>query len=1682
MFSRRHKSSPYHHHALATFGPMVSMMLSLLAWLLLPLAAVGSDSVVIINEIQYNPAGTSEDLEFVELKNQQSVNVDVSGWVLKGIGNFTIPSNTEIPAGGYLVIAKNPTALQSASGFAGALGPYIGSLSNDGEAITLQNHNGREMDRISYNDTYQWSIGADGSGASLSRIPQARIHAESSAWRASDSPGGTPGAANFPTLPAIPIALNEHSGLTVVPFWIELHNYGSSPVDLDGYVISSPLGSHVMSAQTIPAGGFVTLDATTLGFTPAEGDAVFLSTPSQARLVDAARITSTAKSRRPDDPTGEFYTSAAPTPGAANATSPPTDIVINEIMYHRMPHFPTTTELFAEDTSWKYSQSGSEPAGWREVSYNDSAWPSGGGLLGFETNADLKARIQTTLHKRVNDNSSNPRIRTYYFRKSFSYSSATTPSEIEMELTIDDGAVVYLNGTKVYKTPNMPDTGVTYDTLADPAVTDATPVKVTLPGNLLLNGNNVLAVEVHQASVNSSDLVFGMALKATSPYDSNPEEWIELYNRGPSNVDLSDWRISGSVDYSLPSGTSLASGAYLVVARDSATLSAAHPSITILGDYAGKLPNSRGKITLRNADGDLADQVIYADSKPWPAYADAGGSSLELRNPHSDNSRPESWSASDETGRSSWNTYTFTGTANNHIDNAPDNIWQEFAFGILDGGEMLVDDISVTRASSGSDIQQIQNSNFSPGSNTWRLRGNHQRSTVVSDGGNHVLHVKASGNTEYMGNQIETTLSNGQSTVEGATYTVSFRAKWLGGSPLLNSRLYFARLGRTTLIATPTLSGTPGTQNSTYVANTGPTYSRLRHTPAVPSNTQPVIVSVTADDPDNIASMTLHYSVGGGAFNAVSMTAGTDGLYSATIPAQPTASLVQLYLTGTDDLGTSSHFPASGPDSRAMYKVEDFQASGSRQNFRIIMKQSDVTHMHDATNVPSNERIAATVIFNEDEVYYDIRGVRLKGSFVGRNVPHVGFSVRFNSDQCFKGIHKKVAVDRSAGGTEGNPREVILFHTYTQAGGALPSRYDDIIQFIAPRSSETSVAHLRMAGFDNGYLDSVYDNGGDGEMFEFETLRWSTTTSNGSSQGPKLPGNGFEEVSVGEDLAGDKESYRAAYFLMNNRLEDDYTRLIAFNEVMGKTGTAFADEIESVIDIDQWMRVFAFQSLFGVLDVYNSGIEHNMRFYVRPSDGRVLAFPWDWDINFNSTTQDVTGDSPTIAKILAIGKYERLFYGHLHDILQTTYTSSYMDPWIDHYGSVAGLNYSSLKTFVANRRSNVLSQINSDAPFVNFAITTNNGFNFSVSTSSVTLQGTGWIDISNILVNGLPLPSSVTWTGKSTWAMTIPVSPGTNALTLTAMNNQGASVGSDSITITSTTSVAPADGTTLAVSELYYNPPASVDDAAEYIELQNISQTLTIDLANATFSAGIAFTFPQGTTLTPGQRIIVTRDLATFETAFGTGYNIAGAFTGKLDNGGETIALTAADGATIFNFTYDDAAPWPTEADGGSYSLVHILPLSDPADPTSTIINTDHNDPANWRTSTFDSPTPGTGDSVAFSGTITSDTDNDGLNALMEHALGSSDNDSSDGPDKLRVASGNDGRLVTLTTNIAADDVITWLEYSTDLNTWLPLDSGFTPFSHTRQNEKLTQTWRVDAPYTQIFFRAKTGFRVHATP
>ncbi len=138
-----------------------------------------------------------------------------------------------------------------------------------------------------------------------------------------------------------------------------------------------------------------------------------------------------------------------------------------------------------------------------------------------------------------------------------------------------------------------------------------------------------------------------------------------------------------------------------------------------------------------------------------------------------------------------------------------------------------------------------------------------------------------------------------------------------------------------------------------------------------------------------------------------------------------------------------------------------------------------------------------------------------------------------------------------------------------------------------------------------------------------------------------------------------------------------------------------------------------------------------------------------------------------------------------------------------------------------------------------------------------------------------------------------------------------------------------ADYSALRITEVMYNPAAPDpaghwgNDDFEFIEIKNTGAK-TLDLTGVSLDTGVHFTFNDSKVHTPhllgpGEYIVVAGDALAFRARHGDGVYLAGRYWGRLDNGGERVRLAGPSGATIVEFTYNDA--WFQITDGEGFSL-----------------------------------------------------------------------------------------------------------------------------------------------------------------
>ena len=205
--------------------------------------------------------------------------------------------------------------------------------------------------------------------------------------------------------------------------------------------------------------------------------------------------------------------------------------------------------LISKGSTWKYYDQGSlDNKKWSSTSYSTSSWNSGSAPLGYYTSDNNNSRgYNTILDYGENANNKRP---TYYFRSSFTLSAAPTSNEsFVLNYTVDDGMVVYINGTEAGRYL-MPNGTISYNSYASTyANNNPDNGTLTLPSSLFKKGTNVIAIEVHNNNSTSTDIYFDAELQ-------------RIYATGDESIVCQD------KEYELPSGNAQLTALYAPLTQE----------------------------------------------------------------------------------------------------------------------------------------------------------------------------------------------------------------------------------------------------------------------------------------------------------------------------------------------------------------------------------------------------------------------------------------------------------------------------------------------------------------------------------------------------------------------------------------------------------------------------------------------------------------------------------------------------------------------------------------------------------------------------------------------------------------------------------------------------------------------------------------------------------------------------------------------------------------------------------------------------------------------------------------------------------------------------------------------------------------------------------------------------------
>jgi hypothetical protein len=1083
---------------------------------------------------------------------------------------------------------------------------------------------------------------------------------------------------------------------------------------------------------------------------------------------------------------------------------------------------------------------------------------------------------------------------------------------------------------------------------------------------------------------------------------SSDDEFVEIYNRGTSAVNLGGWQFVDGISFTFPSNTVLSAGSYLAVAKNVSRLRANYPTLSLansIGDYDGSLAGPGERLALampqttystnpsngaftRTISYVIIDEVAYNSGGRWGKWAQGGGASLELIDPNSDNRLASNWADSAAPTNASWTTIEYSGPHEFWDGNSP---LTGFEISLLGEGECFVDDVEV-RSAGGAN--QLSNPSFSSGSSGWIFEGNHELSTVTNNGGignTPCLHLRAAGRGDYLGSRVWTQW--GTSLNLGTPGTLRAKVRWSRGWPEILLRLRGGTLEATGPLTIPSDLGTPGRANSRWAGNRGPAVFDVTHTPILPGANEAIVVSARASDPNGITNIAVVYRLDpSDTFNSVPLrddgTGGDalarDGHYAAIIPGQPAGRLIAFQIRATDSNGLTTVFPNDAPTRECLVRFGETQTAGSFGTYRMWMTAATVSNWTYRSSARINGRpLDFTFVYNNQRVIYNAGGA-FNGSDNTSELYDTplnylcGYTLVFPDDDQFLGATEAV-LDWPTRDRTGQ-HEQMCYWMANEVG--LPFNYRRFVHLKVNGIGESQrpsqlgdppliYEDVQTPGSD--YLHQWYPDKSNGDLFKVQVWRRdykfpARPSPNGEPYHASL------ERKV--NLAGQHHTARYRWTWRKrtvNGSANDYSSFFGLVDAANIADpTNFVETLGALADVEQWMRIFAFERCVGNFDSYGNRSGHNMYLF-KPEDGRWDLHTFDTDLVLGSTSEGtsdnlfgiysppgVTGvgvPEPVVTRMRNTPAFQRAYWRGFKEFVTGPMLSANYLPFANaqHAALLAdGAPAASPNEFtgwIDARRNYIQSQL--ATVNTTFSVSFASGI-FSTNRNSLTLSGTAPIDVKTIRVNGIERLAR--WTGVTTWSLSLALASGTNSLVIEGLDRLGHPVPGASATIAvNMTANNELPEESVVINEIMYNPIAV---NGEFIELFNRSTTTAFDLSDWRID-GLDLNFKDGTVLGPRAYLVAVKSRIGFGRAYGFNIAVAGEYNGRFATNGETLRLVRAVGTNeviVDSLAYENVLPWPPQANG----LGSSLQLID--------VGQDNNRIANWAAAP---PTPGSANTVA---------------------------------------------------------------------------------------------------------------------
>ena len=730
-----------------------------------------------------------------------------------------------------------------------------------------------------------------------------------------------------------------------------------------------------------------------------------------------------------------------------------------------------------------------------------------------------------------------------------------------------------------------------------------------------------------------------------------PSEWagseyIELFNRGAEEVDVSGWKLCEVIEFEFAPETRISPQGYLVVAADVARMRAIYGDITLAGNFKGRLRGEGEVIRLTDRQGSLINEVAYNMGAGWPELSNGGGSSLELINSQMDNSRPSAWAVSMENQKGVRRHYSFTNIYRELGASGEASDYRELHFYLAGRGHAVLENVKLLADGTNCLAKAEQLSVDGSSASGWLCQGTH----AGSFSSNGRLHLVSDGRGDNRVNHAELDAPGLRS---GQRCELHFEARWVSGNPRLVVETWDGSLSQSVLLEVPSKLGTPGRENSRASHEPPPQVDSLTHQPAVPRSADKIRIAAHVRSATPLREVKLLYRLdnvaGDEVWRSVLMfddgTSGSDtasggSVFKAELPTGFTnGTIVQFCVHAVATNGLSSDVPRAGTNEPALLVVDDRELPGDLRAVRLVISAHDLDAMkaggtrRHGFHFPrlSNHYFNATAIEGNEEIIYGAK-MRQSGSAITRDAALRKFKLKLPQGQAFRGRREFVFDDDAAEGKAYHNR--VARYLLYQLGS--PANENEFVRLAV--NSGPAMLREEVEPVGNEFLDRNFKGGHHGELYRIDD-EWRLLDNGQTVQ------HDADWTYQGIDDLG---AYRRSWMKRTRETEDDFSRLIALFKTLSESNGS-AERVDELLDAPATLRMAAVRGYIGDWDNFTMQRCKNGYLFRPDGESRFQLLHWDSDEAF-LTGQPFYGER--IKRWVEVPEHDRLFRGYLVELVR----------------------------------------------------------------------------------------------------------------------------------------------------------------------------------------------------------------------------------------------------------------------------------------------------------------------------------------------------------------------------------------------------------------------------------------------